>query len=126
MKVEAKSAAILAATLALGIVLGMMVHALMIRGRSRQQAELRGPPGFVAHLERVIEPEPGQAAPVRAILEATADRNDRVIRAARDALRTELDSMTLRLGPVLSPAQQRRLQAMEPLPDPFRRPPPPR
>lgn len=124
MKVETKSALILAATLALGIIIGMMTQALMARGRAHQLAGLRGPPGFVAHLERVLAPDVGQATQVRAILEATATRNGAIIGAAHQALRTELDSMKLRLGPVLTEAQKQRLEDQERWPDPFRPPPP--
>lgn len=123
MKVETKSAAILAATLLLGMVLGMMTQAVLARGRSNQLAELRGPPGFVAHLERVLAPSPDQAAGIRSILEETAARNGTIIRSARDGLRTELDSMAIRLAPLLTDAQRRRLESLEPLPDPFRPPP---
>ena len=52
MKPELKSAAILAGTLALGVVLGMMAQAGLARGRSAELARLRQPPGFVAHFER--------------------------------------------------------------------------
>ncbi len=124
MKVETKSAAILAATLALGVVIGMMTQAMMARGRGYRLAELRRPPRFVAHLERVLEPAPDQATQVRAILESTATRNRAIIDAAHAALRTELDSMKVRLGPVLTDAQNQRLERQEPLPDPFRPPPP--
>lgn len=78
----------------------------------------------MAHLDRVLEPEGDQTAAIRTILEATAARNGRIIGNARDALRTELDSMKLRLAPLLTDRQKRRLDAMEPVPDPFRPPPP--
>ncbi len=124
MRVETKSAGILAATLALGILIGMLAQAGLARGRSHQLAALRGPPGFVAHMERVLELDGNPGAPVRAILEATAERNGAIIGAAREALRAELDSMKVRLGPALTDDQRRRLEHLEPLPDPFRPPPP--
>ncbi len=83
-----------------------MTQALIARGRSQRVAELRGPPGFVAHLERAIEPDPAQATQVQAILETTAARSGAIIEAAHQALRTELDSMKVRFGPVLTDAQK--------------------
>ena len=124
MKTEVKSAAILIATLALGMVLGMVAQGVLMRARTEQVGGLRRPPGFTAHLEAVIQPRPEQREAVRAILETTARRNQDIMSRAREDLRRVLDSMQLQLAPQLDDPQRERLARMSRLPDPFRPPPP--
>lgn len=124
MRIETRSAIILLVTLALGAVLGMVGGGLIQRSREQQLGELRRPRGFVAHMEDVIQPRPEQQQAVRVILDSIGQRNDRVIGAARAELRTGIDSMKLRLAPLLDAEQRDRLDRMSRLPDPFRPPPP--
>jgi uncharacterized membrane protein len=124
MKPELKSSIILLGTLALGALLGMVLQGTVARERTRKVAELRGPPGFVAHLEAVIEPrDEAQRAAIRPILEATGAGNREIIGSANTELRAALDSMRTLLAPLLDEAQRRRLERMGQLPDPFRPPP---
>lgn len=128
MKPEARSAVILTATFAVGAVLGMVGQGLLMRERTRRVEDLRRPQGFAAELEHVIEPRDDQRQAVRAVLEATGQRNDVIIRAAHESLKAELDSMRTRLDPLLDAGQRERLDRMGRLPDPFRPPrggPPP-
>lgn len=120
---ETKSAAILLATLALGVVLGMVLQGLLMRDRTRRVAELRTPPGFVSLVESVIEPRAAQADSIRPILEEHARRYEGLVGSARTALSAVLDSMKLQLAPLLDERQRERLSRMATLPDPNRPPP---
>jgi hypothetical protein len=124
MKVEAKSAAILLTTLVLGIILGLVSQGTFQRLREQQVTAMRRPPGFVAHMEQVIEPTTKQDSVVRPVLERTALSNQQIIEAARAALRQNIDSMQRELTPVLNADQLDRLSKSSRLPDPFRPPPP--
>lgn len=130
MRLETRSTAILVATLALGVVLGMVTQGFLMRSRWREVAELRRPPGFAAHLESVIRPRPEQVAAVRPVLEATGRTNEVIINGARERLRLAVDSMRTQLAPMLDAEQNQRLTRFGTLPDPFRPrpdgPPPPR
>ncbi|MGA2382618.1 MAG: hypothetical protein ABSG61_04205 [Gemmatimonadales bacterium] len=125
MKMEAKSVAILVATLALGVVLGMVGQGLLMRDRARRVAELRTPPGFVSLVEEVIQPRAEQEARIRPILEESARSYDSAVASARVELGAVLDSMKLKLAPLLDDRQRERLARMAQLPDPNRRPPRP-
>ena len=123
MRMEAKSTAILLATLAIGVVLGMVGQGMLMRERTAQVGELRRPPGFVAHMDEVIQPRTEQRESIRSVLEMTARRNQQIMGLAREELRAVLDSMRQQLAPLLDPDQRERLARMSRLPDPFRPPP---
>lgn len=125
MKADVKSAAVLVATLAIGVVLGMVGQGMLTRQRTQQVSELRRPPGFVEHMERVIDPTDAQRDTVRALLSAVATRNEAVMQSARGALKGGLDSLQVALAPLLDEGQRERLGRMSRLPDPFQPPPPP-
>jgi hypothetical protein len=123
MRIEARSAAILFATLALGVVIGMLGSGLLQRVRTERLGELRRPRGFAAHMEEIIQPREDQRAAVHQIVDSIGRRNDSVIRAARVELRAGIDTMQARLAPLLDDDQRERLARMSRLPDPFRPPP---
>jgi hypothetical protein len=125
MKIETKSAAILLATLAMGVVLGMLAQGMLMRERDRRVAEIRTEPGFVSLVEEVIQPRTEQVAGIRAVLEASARSYDSVVAASREDVRVVLDSMKVRLAPILDDRQRERLSRMANVPDPNRRPPRP-
>ncbi len=122
MKTEAKSASILIATLAIGVVLGMVGQGLLLRMRP-QPPDDRPSRGFAAHMARVIQLRPEQQQAVGAILDSVAHSNQQLIDGARGQLHTALDAMRDRLEPMLDAAQNERLAQMSRLPDPFRPPP---
>ena len=122
MNTGAKSTSILVATLAIGVVLGMVGQGLLLRSRRPPPDDGRPPPGFAAHMEDVIQPRPDQVRALRVILDSTALSNQRVIDSARGRLHLALDSLRLRLAPMLDDAQRDRLAQMSRLPDPFRPP----
>lgn len=120
-----KSAAILLATLAIGVVLGMVAQGMLMHDRDRRVAELRAAPGFVSLVAGVIQPRPDQEAAIRTILEKNAQRYDSVLRATRGEVTAVLDSMKQELAPLLDERQRERLGRMAQVPDPNRPPPRP-
>jgi hypothetical protein len=74
-------------------------------------------------MEDVIQPHSdAQRDSIHVILQAQADRNDQIVRTSREQLRSELDSMRLRLAPMLDVAQRDRLaREVERGPGPFGR-----
>jgi hypothetical protein len=110
MSAGIKSLVLLAATLVVGFALGLFADATLVRNRRESLREIQRPPGFVAHMEDVIQPHSdAQRDSIRAVLERQAARNDTIMRASREHLRAELDSMGVTLSPMLDAAQRDRL-----------------
>lgn len=110
MTTQFKSLVLLAATLVVGFALGLFADASLVRGRRDQIDRLRRPPGFVAHMERVIQPHSdAQRDSIRPLLEHTAQQNGTIMHDANDHLRAALDSMRTALAPMLDQAQRDRL-----------------
>ena len=124
MKMELKPALILLVTLGLGVVLGLVGRGQLTRERDRRVAELRTAPGFESLVQEVIEPRAEQVDSIRPILAASAHRYDSLVSGARVGLGLVLDSMKLKLAPLLDAQQRERLARMTTLPDANRRPPP--
>ena len=111
MDINVKAAVILLSTLFLGVGLGAVGEGALVNARNSREQDLRRPPGFVAHMEDVIGPhDSAQASAVRSYLEQTARQNDSIMRVAQDALRNALDSMVVRLDPLLDATQRDRLK----------------
>jgi hypothetical protein len=101
---------LLAATLVVGFALGLFADASLVRGRRDRIGALRRPPGFVAHMEDVIQPHSdAQRDSIKPLLERTARKNAAIMRDANDRLRVALDSMRAEATPMLDPAQRDRL-----------------
>lgn len=110
MTANTKSMFLLALTLVTGFALGLFADASLVRNRRERIGELRRPPGFVAHMESVIEPHSdAQRDSIRPILEGVARANGQVIHDVNTHLRATLDSMRTTLAPMLDAAQQDRL-----------------
>ena len=110
MTTQFKSLVLLAATLVVGFTLGLFADATLVRGRRAQLGALRRPPGFVAHMEDVIQPHSdAQRDSIRPLLEHAAQQNGTIMHDANDHLRAALDSMRVALAPVLDQAQRDRL-----------------
>jgi uncharacterized membrane protein len=126
MKIETRTAVILLTTLLLGVLLGAVAGGAVASVRRERIEGMRHPGGFVEHVEEVIRPrDEAQRAAIRPVLEATAARNQRIVRAAHQQLRAELDSMRARLAPRLDADQRMRLDDFARMPPPFGGPPPP-
>lgn len=117
-----KSSIVLGAMLAIGMVLGAVLSGYIAERRMRQLAELRGPRGFVEHMEQVIDPKDGaQRDAVRPIIEAAGKRNEQIIGAAQASLKASVDQMQTELAPILDEAQRAHLKDVtERLPNPLR------
>jgi hypothetical protein len=123
MNAGIKSLILLAATLVVGFALGLFADATLVRNRRESLRDIQRPPGFVAHMEDVIRPHSdAQRDSIRTILERQAARNDTIMRATREHLRAELDSMGMALSPMLDADQRERLaREIERGPPPFGR-----
>jgi hypothetical protein len=103
---------LLALTLMTGFALGLFADASLVRDRRDRIRDLRRPPGFVAHMEDVIQPRSdAQRDSIRPILERVARQNNQEIRDLNTHLRAALDSMRITLSPMLDAAQRERLSA---------------
>jgi hypothetical protein len=122
MTANTKSLVLLAATLVVGFTLGLFADSTLVRRRRERIGQLRRPPGFVEHMERVIQPHSdAQRDSIRPLLEHAAQQNGVAIHDANVRLRTMLDSMRVSLAPMLDSAQRDRLKAeLDRVPDPFR------
>ena len=123
MTANTKSMLLLALTLFTGFALGLFADATLVRGRRERIMDLRRPPGFVAHMEEVIQPRSdAQRDSIRVILERVARENQHVIRDLNAHLRAGLDSMRITLAPMLDAAQRDRLSAeIDRMPEAFGR-----
>ena len=122
MSITRSAAMLLIATLAIGVVLGILGAGAM-RPRLEGRPPREGPPGpqgrrgqgrpggFAEHMQQVIEPRgPEQAAAVRVVVERTAARNRGLIEQLNRSLRASVDSMRAELGPLLDADQRDRLE----------------
>lgn len=118
MNVTRSAAVLLAVTLLLGVLLGVLGA-----GALRPRLERAGPPpmgpprprggpgAFAAHMEEVIAPrDSAQRIAVRVVIERTAARNRWLIDQLNRALRASVDSMRVELAPVLDGEQRERLE----------------
>jgi len=109
-------------TLITGFALGLFADASLVRGRRDRIDGMRRPPGFVDHMQSVIQPHSdAQRDSIRPILDAVARANQQAIRDVNVRLRAALDSMKAALAPMLDESQRDRLaREVEHMPDPFR------
>jgi hypothetical protein len=110
MTTATKSALLLAATLAVGVLLGLLGASSLERTRRRPP----GPPaeggGLVRHMLEVIQPrDSAQRAAIEPVLERAAARNRDVIRGVNERMRASIDSMRAELLPILDEDQRGRL-----------------
>jgi hypothetical protein len=120
MNVTRSAALLLAATLVIGMVLGVLGA-----GALRPRFERAGPPwmgapnpgvrgrpgGFTEHMEEVIAPrDSAQRVVVRGVIDRTAARNRSLIEQLNRTLRASVDSMRGELAPLLSEDQRQRLE----------------
>lgn len=110
MNPNLKSLVLLSGTLIVGFALGLFADATLVRARRGRLGELRRPPGFVAHLESVIQPHSDeQRDSIATVLERAAHQNQQALRETDARLRSVLDSMRVAIDPMLDAAQRDRL-----------------
>ena len=104
------TALVLPATLAIGIVLGLVISGTLAQQRREQAEGIRAPGGFVRHMERVIEPtDEAQRAVLIPLLEAADARNRQIIRDAESEIAAALQAFADEVGGTLTDAQRERL-----------------
>ena len=111
MRIPTKSAMILLATLALGIVLGALIGGALLEDGTH------GPPGarmarhFADHFEAVIRPEAEQRDTVRAILDGFADHFEGLYYRHHGEVEALIDSMRAEMTGILTGEQMERLRS---------------
>ncbi|AEN72285.1 hypothetical protein Rhom172_0338 [Rhodothermus marinus SG0.5JP17-172] len=111
-------------TLVLGVGLGMLLHAQLVRHRWERLVVLRSPQGFMHRLEEAIGPvDETQRQQIQAILARGSARMARHMAQVRRETRALLDSLRAELDAVLTPEQRIRLERFL---EEMRRFPPPR
>jgi hypothetical protein len=110
MIIDFRAALMLLVTLVLGVALGALGVGALSRQRQQEVRDLHRPDGFVSRMEDAIGPrDSAQRLQIHGVIAATAATNDSIVRAANDQLRHALDSMRIRLTPMLDDGQRRRL-----------------
>ncbi len=110
-RIETRSALILLATLLIGALLGALITGALAQRRISRVAEMRER-GFGMHIERVIEPrDEEQRKAIRAVLGVAAQRNQEIMRGAREQLGNQLRQMREELFPLLDEEQRQRLES---------------
>lgn len=111
MQTRTKSAFLLLAVLALGIVIGILAGGVMNNRRMNRLARMRTGPGIAQLVERAVQPESEeQRERIREIMDDAAPRFAEVFMSTREELRTLSDSVMSELEEVLSPDQMKELQ----------------
>lgn len=111
MSTRGKAVAILVLTFLIGLAVGFLASGALHQRRAERMAELRRRGGFVEHMLEVIRPrDAAQREAVVPILEETAQRNRALFEGTRETMRAELDSMRVRLAPLLDADQLRRIE----------------
>jgi len=128
MNNKVKSTLILVTTLVIGMILGSVLTLALTKNRIYNRlADLRTEPGFVRHLERMIDPDAGQREKVHEILIDHFERMHRVGREMRMQFKVMNDSLFQDLEKVLRPEQIEQLKDRMERMKRFSRPPgPPR
>ena len=110
MRIETRSALILLATLLIGALLGALITGALAQRRISRVAERRER-GFGMHIGRGIAPREEQREAIRAVLGVAAQRNQEIMRGAREQLGDQLRQMREELLPLLDEEQRQRLES---------------
>ncbi len=108
MQAKAKSAAIIIATLLIGMLLGALAYGQFLQHRFRA---IPRPGHFAAFTEKFIEPrDADQRREIRRVLRSAAPRLRQLDRQHRESMRALLDSVHAELGTLLTPEQLERME----------------
>lgn len=111
MQTRTKSAFLLLAVLALGIVIGVLVSGVLVNRRMERLASMRTGPGLTFLIEEAVEPvSEEQRAEIRQILDAAGPRFAEVFERSREEMKALSDSVMGELSTVLSDAQMEELR----------------
>ena len=111
MTTQAKSILILLGTLIIGGVIGGAAVGMISQDRREKRDEIRGPGGFIRHMERIIDiRDSAQHAAVHPILAKADERNREILKSARHQMKAVFDTMLVELAPLLSAGQMESLR----------------
>lgn len=111
MQTRTKSALLLLAVLALGILIGILASGLIVNRRLDRIARMRTGPGIAFFIEDVVQPETvEQREQIRAVMDGAAPRFAEIFQRTREEMDALTDSVTRELSAVLSDEQLRRLR----------------
>lgn len=123
MSPKTRAGFMLIGTLLIGVVIGFLAAGALGQRRAERFERLRARGGFVEHMLAVIGPrDEAQHRDIVPYLEQTARRNREIVAGTRGDLEAELDSLKVRLAPILDAEQMRRLEDAGHLREMFRRP----
>jgi ABC-type cobalt transport system substrate-binding protein len=111
MKIHTKSALILLATLALGMLLGALLGGALLQRRMHPAPGMRMARHFADHFEAVVRPEESQRDTVRAILDGYAGRFEELYYRHHGEVEALIDSMRADMHGILTEEQMERLRA---------------
>ncbi|MFZ1947061.1 MAG: hypothetical protein WAW06_05905 [bacterium] len=98
------------AVLLIGVAIGaLVVGPTIARHHFKRVERMHGPESFVSHMEARINPQPGQAEAVRAILTKYGERLEAVRSTQRTEAEAMFDSLDAELAPILTDDQRERL-----------------
>jgi hypothetical protein len=131
MTIHTKTALILLVTIVLGVMIGLLISANVVRHRPFPKPPFPLSESFVDRFEHLIDPGESQSDTVRAMLKTYSERFSRMNESHRDQMISLFDSMHADLSTVLTDEQKDRLQkdferhrSMGPPPEFPMRPPP--
>ncbi len=108
MQAKAKSAAIIVATLLIGMLLGALAYGQFLQHRFRA---IPRPGHFAAFTEKFIEPrDAAQRREIRRVLRGAAPRLRELDRRHRQSMQALMDSVHAELGTLLTPEQRERME----------------
>jgi len=106
---------LLIVTLLLGVAIGVLAAGALQDRRFARVNDIRRPGGFTEHLQEVIRPtSDSQWNAIRPFVETAARENTDRRRLHDGAMRASLDSLRIRLEPLLDAAQRERLARFVP------------
>jgi hypothetical protein len=118
MSDRVKSGLIIAVTLLLGFLVGMLATGAVHRARITRLREFQSRGAIASVIRHRVRPSPEQREPVREILQKYEPRLRQMREAHREEMERVLDSLADELGAVLTPAQMRRLRRHGPSHEP--------
>jgi Spy/CpxP family protein refolding chaperone len=110
MNVRTKSGFLLALTLVIGVLLGLIVDRSYMKWRIEKQfMRMQSPDGLARMIERIIDPSESQYAQVMQILDRRSKQLHDINEKSRQNVLAIMDSLDVELGAVLTPEQKQQL-----------------
>jgi hypothetical protein len=113
MKIQIKTALVLAATFIVGAVIGALVSGAIRRQHINRVFQMREPAGFVGFAEEILKPTDAQKDTVRKILVENHKRLLEIRTLHINDMSAQMDSLNRKLAKVLTQEQIKRLPRFE-------------